>query len=174
MLFHLVYIAAEDFEAFETGKKKSKKNKFKPEATTNGDSPQPPPGKLMDNALTTTRFAQRFHFSLHAEKRAKFDLDKLKSALYGSSSQLNRLASQEDMKQSKPSVVDAAKAKLKASGFRYLNELLYTQEGKESLKMFQEDPDAFHTYHAGYADQVLLDSVATIKSISCAWSRLVF
>ena len=52
--------------------------------------------------------------------------------------------------------MDSAKAKLKASRFRYLNELLYTQEGKESLRMFSQDPEAFQTYHEGYADQVLL------------------
>ena len=39
---------AEEFEAFKSGKKKSKKNKFKPDDDavneSNGDSIQPPPG----------------------------------------------------------------------------------------------------------------------------------
>ena len=51
-------------------------------------------------------------------------------------------------------LVDTAKAKLKASRFRYLNELLYTQEGSKSLQMFKDDPEAFFMYHEGYADQV--------------------
>ena len=51
-------------------------------------------------------------------------------------------------------LVDTAKAKLKASRFRYLNELLYTQEGSQSLQMFKDDPEAFFMYHEGYADQV--------------------
>ena len=51
-------------------------------------------------------------------------------------------------------LMDTAKAKLKASRFRYLNELLYTQEGSKSLQMFKDDPEAFFMYHEGYADQV--------------------
>ena len=54
----------------------------------------------------------------------------------------------------KPGLVDAAKTKLKASRFRFLNELLYTQTGRKSLEMFTQDPDAFQTYHQGYSDQV--------------------
>ena len=41
------FFAAEEFEAFKSGKKKSKKNKFKPDDAvneSNGDSIQPPPG----------------------------------------------------------------------------------------------------------------------------------
>ena len=93
-------------------------------------------------------------------KKQKFDVDKLKTALSVSSSKQNGdvpTAAAADVKKlpkQATSIVDAAKAKLKASRFRYLNELLYTQEGKKSLQMFEDDPDAFHTYHEGYADQV--------------------
>ena len=90
-------------------------------------------------------------------KMQKFDVDKLKTALSLSKQNGDVPAAPSDVKKlpkQTTSVVDAAKAKLKASRFRYLNELLYTQEGKKSLQMFEDDPDAFHTYHEGYSDQV--------------------
>ena len=37
--------------------------------------------------------------------------------------------------------------------FRHLNEKLYTQTGHQSLKMFQNDPDAFNIYHNGFQSQ---------------------
>lgn len=57
-------------------------------------------------------------------------------------------------------VVSEAKAKLRASRFRSLNEKLYTQTGKESFDMFKgsgqgEGTDgAFKAYHEGFAEQV--------------------
>ena len=98
-------------------------------------------------------------------------MDKLKTALSSSSSKQNGdvPAAAVDVKKlpkQTTSVVDAAKAKLKASRFRYLNELLYTQEGKKSLQMFEDDPDAFHTYHEGYADQVNKWTCRVHKNIS--------
>ncbi|XP_026759509.2 ribosomal RNA-processing protein 8 [Galleria mellonella] len=44
--------------------------------------------------------------------------------------------------------------KLKAAQFRYLNEKLYTSSGSEAKQLFQNDPDAFQTYHQGYQLQV--------------------
>jgi len=130
--------SAEDFEAFKSGKKKGKKNKFKPENREEIDSfSQPPP-----------------------EKRQKFDKDRLKQALTDTSRKPNAGQKAQNQNTEKTGsteglkLVDTAKAKLKASRFRYLNELLYTQEGSKSLQMFKDDPEAFFMYHEGYADQV--------------------
>ncbi|RUS87288.1 hypothetical protein EGW08_004968 [Elysia chlorotica] len=46
-----------------------------------------------------------------------------------------------------------AQEKLSAARFRYLNEQLYTCEGREALKLFREDRDAFHVYHTGFENQ---------------------
>ena len=78
---------------------------------------------------------------LEGHSNPGFDVDKLKDLLNTSSSSL-----------STPSP-SAAAAKLKSSRFRYLNELLYTQPGAKSFKMFKQDTQAFHTYHEGYMKQ---------------------
>lgn len=44
--------------------------------------------------------------------------------------------------------------RLKAAQFRYLNEKLYTSSGSEAQQLFQNDPNAFETYHQGYQLQV--------------------
>ncbi|XP_013190450.1 uncharacterized protein LOC106134854 [Amyelois transitella] len=44
--------------------------------------------------------------------------------------------------------------KLKAAQFRYLNEKLYTSSGAEAKQLFQNDPEAFQTYHQGYQQQL--------------------
>lgn len=44
--------------------------------------------------------------------------------------------------------------KLQAARFRYLNEQIYSSDGKEAQKIFKEDPDAFKAYHEGYRQQV--------------------
>ncbi|XP_022117970.2 ribosomal RNA-processing protein 8 [Pieris rapae] len=44
--------------------------------------------------------------------------------------------------------------RLKAAQFRYINEKLYTSSGSDAVRLFQEDPDAFKTYHQGYQQQV--------------------
>lgn len=44
--------------------------------------------------------------------------------------------------------------RLKASRFRYINELLYTHESEEATDIMAQDPDAFITYHEGYRKQV--------------------
>lgn len=45
-------------------------------------------------------------------------------------------------------------SRLSASYFRYLNEQLYTQSSKDSIKLFVDDPAAFSAYHKGYKLQV--------------------
>lgn len=44
--------------------------------------------------------------------------------------------------------------KLKAARFRYLNEQIYTTTGKETEKIFRQDPESFKAYHEGYKLQV--------------------
>ena len=48
----------------------------------------------------------------------------------------------------------AFQEKLQSSRFRYLNELLYTQPGAQSRKMFTNDNEAFRVYHEGYRKQM--------------------
>lgn len=43
---------------------------------------------------------------------------------------------------------------LNSARFRFINEQLYTQTGNESMKMFEEDNEAFQVYHTGFASQV--------------------
>ena len=44
--------------------------------------------------------------------------------------------------------------KVKGSKFRWINEQLYTQSGKESLQMIKEDESLFDIYHQGFREQV--------------------
>ncbi|GAB0099510.1 Ribosomal RNA-processing protein 8 [Sergentomyia squamirostris] len=43
---------------------------------------------------------------------------------------------------------------LKGSRFRFINEQLYTSQGSEARKIFEEDTTAFRVYHDGYRQQV--------------------
>lgn len=49
---------------------------------------------------------------------------------------------------------DKLRESLKGSRFRFLNEQMYKQSGKESMKLFQEDETAFEAYHEGYRLQI--------------------
>jgi Hypothetical methyltransferase len=48
----------------------------------------------------------------------------------------------------------AMKEKLESARFRFINEQLYTQPGKESFDMMKKDPSLFTAYHTGYRNQV--------------------
>lgn len=50
---------------------------------------------------------------------------------------------------------DQLRESLKGSRFRFLNEQMYKQSGKESMEIFKEDETAFTAYHEGYRHQVL-------------------
>ncbi|XP_050395447.1 ribosomal RNA-processing protein 8 [Patella vulgata] len=52
------------------------------------------------------------------------------------------------------SLKEKMSGQLNAARFRYLNEQLYTQTGKEALDMFQTDVEAFDIYHKGFQSQV--------------------
>jgi ribosomal RNA-processing protein 8 len=43
--------------------------------------------------------------------------------------------------------------RLAGGQFRYINELLYTQTGRESFAMMQRDPSMFDAYHSGFRSQ---------------------
>lgn len=51
------------------------------------------------------------------------------------------------------STLSALKQKLQGSKFRWLNEVMYTRSGKESLDMIQKTPQLYHEYHQGYREQ---------------------
>lgn len=44
--------------------------------------------------------------------------------------------------------------KLKGARFRYLNEQMYTNQGKQAKQFFEKDKDAYKAYHIGYRQQV--------------------
>ncbi|GFR61963.1 ribosomal RNA-processing protein 8 [Elysia marginata] len=46
-----------------------------------------------------------------------------------------------------------AQEKLNAARFRYINEQLYTCQGREALQLFREDREAFEVYHTGFENQ---------------------
>ncbi|XP_077272176.1 uncharacterized protein LOC143902865 [Temnothorax americanus] len=43
---------------------------------------------------------------------------------------------------------------LRASRFRFINEILYSNDSSQSKNYFKTDPDAFMAYHAGYKQQL--------------------
>nr|CAB3265799.1 ribosomal RNA-processing protein 8 [Phallusia mammillata] len=44
--------------------------------------------------------------------------------------------------------------KLSSSRFRFINEQMYTSHSKETVQLFENDPQAFSIYHKGYLNQV--------------------
>jgi len=85
-------------------------------------------------------------------------------------------------------LAEAAKQKLSASRFRYLNEKLYCQEGAASASLFKNDDSLFTSYHTGYqlqaqkwpidplnlviADIIKMSKNAVIADFGCGEARL--
>lgn len=67
---------------------------------------------------------------------------------------------------------DNLRESLKGSRFRFLNEQMYKQTGRESMKVFQEDDTAFEAYHEGYRAQVKHWPMNPIDRIINAIKRL--
>lgn len=61
---------------------------------------------------------------------------------------------QKDEEQRPTSFGDKLRENLKGSRFRFLNEQMYKQPGKDSMKIFEDDPSAFEAYHEGYRHQI--------------------
>lgn len=55
----------------------------------------------------------------------------------------------------KLSLRDRMIGKLKGARFRYLNEQMYTNKGKEAKRYFEKDVDSYQAYHEGYRQQVM-------------------
>ena len=121
----------DDFVQFMEEKKSSLKKKRKRSAE--GEEEEE---KITSKASKKPKLERRGGGQSHPG----FDVDKLKDVLNASSS-------------APPSSNSASASKLKSSRFRYLNELLYTQPGAKSFKMFKNDTQAFHIYHEGYMKQ---------------------
>lgn len=62
--------------------------------------------------------------------------------------------SQPKQKVTQLSLRDRMMTQLRASRFRFINEILYSSDSSQSIHYFKEDPDAFMAYHAGYKQQV--------------------
>ncbi|KAK4883654.1 hypothetical protein RN001_006973 [Aquatica leii] len=83
---------------------------------------------------------------LKAEKRKKLkDNDFIKKSAYdfNLTKSKQKLSLREQMLQ-----------KLKSARFRYLNEQMYMNVGKDAKKYFDNDPNAYAAYHEGYRQQV--------------------
>lgn len=59
-----------------------------------------------------------------------------------------------ERKNNATSLRDRMLARLQASRFRYINERMYSTTGKDAQEMFNNDSDAFKSYHSGYRQQV--------------------
>lgn len=53
-----------------------------------------------------------------------------------------------------PTLRDRMMTQLRASRFRFINEILYNNNSSQSKHYFKTDPDAFMAYHAGYKQQL--------------------
>lgn len=62
--------------------------------------------------------------------------------------------SQPKPKVTKLTLRDRMMAQLRASRFRFINEILYNNDSSQSKHYFKTDPDAFMAYHAGYKQQL--------------------
>lgn len=49
---------------------------------------------------------------------------------------------------------DRMLTQLRSSRFRFINEILYTNDSSQSKHYFKTDPDAFMAYHEGYKQQL--------------------
>ncbi|KAJ4440853.1 hypothetical protein ANN_10700 [Periplaneta americana] len=86
-----------------------------------------------------------------------FNIQKLKEMLAASNHKYkpaNKIVLEKKQEKKIESLREKMMKKLQASRFRYLNEQLYTSSSKDAKEYFQRDPDAFHTYHEGYQQQV--------------------
>lgn len=52
------------------------------------------------------------------------------------------------------SYAESLRENLKGSRFRFMNEQMYKQSGKESMEVFKQDETAFEAYHEGYRRQI--------------------
>ncbi|KAF8789583.1 Ribosomal RNA-processing protein 8 like protein [Argiope bruennichi] len=62
--------------------------------------------------------------------------------------------------------------KLAGAKFRFLNEKLYTETGKEAFKYFQENTEEFEDYHSGYRLQVSKWPINPVNEIIAAIQKL--
>jgi len=88
-------------------------------------------------------------------KESSMNMGRLKDHLstQNSKSEEEDTAAQMNKTTTDSPLTSAAKQKLTASRFRFLNEQLYRQEGSASASLFKSDPTLFESYHAGYRIQ---------------------
>lgn len=96
-----------------------------------------------DQSFTENLLEQPKTSSQRMNKKAKF-FEKLKGALHSTNVEKKPIQT----------LRQKMMEKLKAARFRFINEQIYTTDGKEAQKIFQNDPDAFKAYHDGYRKQV--------------------
>ncbi|XP_021928924.1 ribosomal RNA-processing protein 8 isoform X2 [Zootermopsis nevadensis] len=94
---------------------------------------------------------------LGSASKSPYSINKLKQILAASNA--NKELSKESISEKKQvketgSLRERMMKRLQASRFRYLNEQLYTSNGKNAKKYFEAEPEAFEAYHKGYQQQV--------------------
>lgn len=153
-----------DFAFKKTPKvKKEKVKKAKKRKHSEADHNQNQPGRFVRppgyfNKITAessdNELASPAPVDKSSKKNRKRKHDKVEP-LNGQSS--DGITPEKKSKQQKPSAIsfgDKLRESLKGSRFRFLNEQMYTQTGKESYQIFKEDPSAFDAYHEGYRYQI--------------------
>lgn len=130
---------------------KSKKNNAQAKGKTNATEKHKNDENIKETSKKVKQNKSKNHGKVTKNKRNKANKlrIKVKEMLVETNKEPNKNAK-------KP--VDSLRAKmldkLKGARFRYINEELYTIKGKDAMKIFKKDPDAFEAYHAGYRHQV--------------------
>lgn len=100
-------------------------------------------------------------------KKRKQQLQKLKQMLEEKPNQTIKKESERNL-----TLRQKMMKKLKAARFRYLNEQIYTTTGKETEKIFRQDPESFKAYHEGYKLQVKQWPVNPLDKIVASISKM--
>ncbi|CAH0397260.1 unnamed protein product [Chilo suppressalis] len=111
----------------------------------------------LENTYKQVEVAEKVTNSISAEPRKK-SLQPTNSKIYKKKERLRKILEMQSNRNqitvSGSNLRQRMLERLKAAQFRFLNEKLYTTSGSEAQKLFQSDPEAFHTYHQGYQQQL--------------------
>uniref|UniRef100_A0A182M2H2 Ribosomal RNA-processing protein 8 n=1 Tax=Anopheles culicifacies TaxID=139723 RepID=A0A182M2H2_9DIPT len=101
-----------------------------------------------DKKVTTNGIAK------HKELPPEEHLNGIKENAKSISKEQNKTSKNARAGKNSESLTEKLTERLKGSRFRFINEQLYKIPGEAAQKLFQEDPESFDAYHAGYRQQV--------------------
>ncbi|KAL5011263.1 hypothetical protein ScPMuIL_009814 [Solemya velum] len=115
-----------------------------------------PSSEREEEILSKTSMKNKPSSEKESNDKNKTDLRKIKKTKFKEEELPNSDGRKETNKKEKKQLTlkERMTEQLNAARFRYLNEQLYTQTGKESLQLFRNDVAAFKVYHQGYQTQV--------------------